>query len=144
MATNQTAQLKTITQSNSLIAWTFYPQDLLMKVQWDENKKNPKNGSGKTRPQKCNKMKKKKKTKWRKMATKGEGNMNPNGRNFLCWGAYGMASHGMLIAWFPWRWGCYSRLWIPHNVMTSGLRTREGIVIEKRGQGKLTPTLGSW
>jgi hypothetical protein len=70
-----------------------------------------------------------------------KGNMNLNGRNFLCWGSYGMASHGMLIAWFPWRWGCYSRLWIPQNMMTSGIRMW-GHCDDEKGPRQIDPHIG--
>jgi hypothetical protein len=49
--------------------------------------------------------------------------------------------HGMLIAWFPWRWGYYSRLQIPQNMMTSGLlmwRRCDG----EKGPRQIDPHIG--
>jgi hypothetical protein len=113
----------------------------MMKEQWDENKKTQKMEVVKQGHKRCNKMKKNKTQSEEKWPQKVKGNMNPNGRNFLCWGAYGMASHGMLIAWFPWRWWCYSRLQIPQNMMTSGLRMW-GRCGGEKGPRQIDPNVG--
>jgi hypothetical protein len=49
-----------------------------------KQKKTPKNGSDETRTQKVQEDEKKKRQSEEKWPQKVKGNMNPNGRNFLC------------------------------------------------------------